>query len=128
MYLVSELLCRIIVGVSVDFGGVIMVDFIKVFVKIKELFGWLEESDEFLEFQIQKFLIFLGGMNSVDSEVVFSVIFLFLIFVDRLLGSVLEVLDGVFVVCFMEDKVYFFFLCLLYGICKGIVDENFEFL
>lgn len=73
-------------------------------------------------------MIFLGGMNSVDSEVVFSVIFLFLIFVDRLLGSVLEVLDGVFVVCFMEDKVYFFFLCLLYGICKGIVDENFEFL
>lgn len=49
MYLVSELLCCI-VGVSVDFGGVIMVDFIKVFVKIKELFGWLEESDEFLEF------------------------------------------------------------------------------
>lgn len=49
MYLVSELLCYI-VGVSVDFGGVIMVDFIKVFVKIKELFGWLEESDEFLEF------------------------------------------------------------------------------
>lgn len=49
MYLVSELLCCI-VGVSVDLGGVIMVDFIKVFVKIKELFGWLEESDEFLEF------------------------------------------------------------------------------
>lgn len=118
MYLVSELLCRI-VGVSVDFGGVIMVDFIKVFVKIKELFGWLEESDEFLEFQIQKFLIFLGGMNSVDSEVVFSVIFLFLIFVDRLLGSVLEVLDGVFVVCFMEDKVYFFVIniCKVFYVC-----------
>lgn len=118
MYLVSELLCRI-VGVSVDFGGVIMVDFIKVFVKIKELFGWLEESDEFLEFQIQKFLIFLGGMNSVDSEVVFSVIFLFLIFADRLLGSVLEVLDGVFVVCFMEDKVYFFVIniCKVFYVC-----------
>lgn len=118
MYLVSELLCCI-VGVSVDLGGVIMVDFIKVFVKIKELFGWLEESDEFLEFQIQKFLIFLGGMNSVDSEVVFSVIFLFLIFVDRLLGSVLEVLDGVFVVCFMEDKVYFFVIniCKVFYVC-----------
>lgn len=96
-----------------------MVDFIKVFVKIKELFGWLEELDEFLEFQIQKFLIFLGGMNSVDSEVVFSVIFLFLIFVDRLLGSVLEVLDGVFVVCFMEDKVYFFIIniCKVFYVC-----------
>lgn len=64
-------------------------------------------------------MIFLGGMNSVDSEVVFSVIFLFLIFADRLLGSVLEVLDGVFVVCFMEDKVYFFVIniCKVFYVC-----------
>lgn len=106
MYLVSELLCRT-VGASVDPGGVTMVDFIKVFVKTKESFGWPEEPDEFLESQTQKSLTSSGGMNSADSEVVPSATPLPLTSADRLLGSALEVLDGAFAACPMEDKVHF---------------------
>lgn len=105
MYLVSELLCRT-VGASVDPGGVTMVDFIKV-VKTKESFGWPEEPDEFLESQTQKSLTSSGGMNSADSEVVPSATPLPLTSADRLLGSALEVLDGAFAACPMEDKVHF---------------------
>lgn len=107
MYLVSELLCRTTVGASVDPGGVTMVDFIKVFVKTKESFGWPEEPDEFLESQTQKSLTSSGGMNSADSEVVPSATPLPLTSADRLLGSALEVLDGAFAACPMEDKVHF---------------------
>ncbi|XP_052722001.1 E3 ubiquitin-protein ligase UBR4-like isoform X2 [Crassostrea angulata] len=91
-------------GASVDPGGVTMVDFIKVFVKTKESFAWPEEPDEFLESQTQKSLTSSGGMNSADSEVVPSATPLPLTSADRLLGSALEVLDGAFAACPMEDK------------------------
>ncbi|XP_062622353.1 E3 ubiquitin-protein ligase UBR4-like, partial [Saccostrea cucullata] len=91
-------------GASVDPGGVTMVDFIKVFVKTKESFGWPEEPDEFLESQTQKALSSSGGMTSGESEVVPSAAPLPLTSADRLLGSALEVLDGAFAACPLEDK------------------------
>jgi E3 ubiquitin-protein ligase UBR4 len=96
-----------VVGASVDPGGVTMVDFIKVFVKSKESFGWPEEPDEFLDSQTQKSLTSSGGMAMGETEVVPSVAPLPLTSADRLLGSALEVLDGAFAACPMEEKVPF---------------------
>lgn len=94
-----------VVGASVDPGGVTMVDFIKVFVKSKESFGWPEEPDEFLESQTQKSLTSSGGMAVGETEVIPSATPLPLTSADRLLGSALEVLDGAFAACPMEEKV-----------------------
>lgn len=94
------------IGVLVDLVGVIMIDVVKIYGKIKEQFGWF---DEFLE---EFFFVFVSNIcflnlnqsNGIGDSDLVVFIMISGIVLERLVVSFLEVLESCFVVGLIIEK------------------------
>ena len=67
-----------------------MVDFVKVFTKSKEAFGWPEEADDFPEANAPKAMASSGSMTNGESEAVTRIAPLPLTSADRFVKKIFE--------------------------------------
>eukprot|EP00058_Branchiostoma_floridae_P006338 XP_002591826.1 hypothetical protein BRAFLDRAFT_125324 [Branchiostoma floridae] len=92
--LLADRSCTLFVGASLDPSGATMVDSIKVYGKIKEVFGWPDELEEFPSSSTGHYLTATSAPNpqtTVQPEETLST-------TDRLITSALEVLEGCFAI------------------------------